>query len=521
MLKFMRTGSAPVLLLMLGLLAGHVHAQEVTLRSVDGDLEMTGRLEAFDGSHFRLATSFGTVELAADSVTCDGEACPDLLADVTDFIVAGSSTIGTELMPALIESYAYDIGGDLEVERIAEDRVVYRIIDAQGALYAAITLGTGRSDLAFSALETGDASIGISSRRPTAEERNRLLQLGKGDLTSAAQEHVLGLDGLAVVVNPDNPIRALAIDEISDIFAGNIRNWRALGGPDARINVYRGDAQTGATQMFNTLVMAPTRRSLTATAFIKPDGNSVSTSVEDDRYGIGLTNMVDMQNTKPLSLVSVCGQVSSLSEFLIKTEEYPLSRRMFAYANSGNMPAKAAEFLAYITSDEAQSVVEQAGYVSQSVDVASLNDQGRRLAHALLAERDLTSLTRLQDMVTSLQDAEQLSLTFRFLTGSVTPDNRAVSGIARLADRVRKGDFNGKQLMIVGFADSSGAISESQRLSQARADSVRDLLVGAVGDENAGNVQFTSIGYGKLFPVGCNETQGGRRANRRVEIWVR
>ncbi len=114
-----------------------------------------------------------------------------------------------------------------------------------------------------------------------------------------------------------------------------------------------------------------------------------------------------------------------------------------------------------------------------------------------------------------------MSLTFRFKSGSVTPDNRAVVDIDRLADMIRRGDFEGKRLMIIGFADSIGAINENQRLSQARAESVRDALMDAVGVANLGTVQFTPVGYGKLSPIGCNETVDGRDTNRRVEIWVR
>jgi phosphate transport system substrate-binding protein len=193
---------------------------------------------------------------------------------------------------------------------------------------------------------------------------------------------------------------------------------------------------------------------------------------------------------------------------------------MFLYTGGGPIPDVAQEFISYITSDDAQTIVEHTGFVSQNVSSASLNDQGRRLAHALISERNRASLELLQEMVAGLLDAERLSLTFRFKSGSVSPDNRALVDIARLADMVKNGAFDGKRLMIIGFADSIGAINENQRLSQARAESVRDVLVAAVGGE-AGNVQFTPFGYGKLSPIGCNETEDGRDTNRRVEIWVR
>ncbi len=504
--------------LALGLSAAQ--AQNVTLRSFDGSFAMSGKLADFDGENYQLETSIGPVSLSITQVSCEGADCPDLMANLTEFTVAGSNTIGADMMPAMIEAYAFDLGGDLEVEVVSATQVKYVILDAEGEVHATITLDLGTSDDAFSALESGGAYIGVSSRRATDGERSRFLRAGRGDLTSADQEKILALDGLAITVHPRNPIQTLSLEQVSGIFAGNIRNWRDVGGIDAAINVYRRDASSGATQVFNQLVMGPNRRALANTAFILDDNAAVSAAVRGDQNGIGLTSIVDAGNSQILALRSVCGQIFSPSEFAIKTEEYPISRRMFMYTGSGPMPDVAKEFMAYVGSDAAQNVVEQAGFVSQAVSASSLNNQGRRLAHALLAEQDRASLELLQEMVAGLLDAERLSLTFRFKSGSVSPDNRAVVDIARLADMVRNGEFDGKRLMIIGFADSIGAINENQRLSQARAESVRDVLVAAVGAE-AGNVQFTPFGYGKLSPIGCNETEDGRDTNRRVEIWVR
>ncbi len=495
-------------------------AAPVTLRSLDQSFAMTGTLGEFDGAVYRLETSIGPVTLSVSQVTCEGADCPDLMANINEFTIAGSNTIGMQMIPALIEAYAFDLGGDMQVEALSQNQIKYTVLDAAGDVYSVITLDSGNSNEAFSALETRDATIGVSSRRATDSERTRFLSTGHGDLTSPAHEKILALDGIVVAVNPRNPIRTLSLDQISDIFAGNIKNWRDVGGVDASINVYRRTQDSGATQVFENLVMAPTQRVLANTAFILDDNAAVSDTVAQDQNGIGITSVVSQQNAKVLSLRSVCGQVSTPSEFSIKTEEYPMSRRMFLYTAKGPIPDKAVEFIDFATSDAAQAVIEQAGFVSQKVAVSSLNDQGRRLAHALISEQDPAALTALQEMVAGLLDAERLSLTFRFKSGSVSPDNRALVDIARLADMVKNGDFDGKHLIILGFADSLGVISEDQRLSQARAESVRDVLVAAVG-ANAGNVQFTPIGYGKLSPIGCNETVDGQDTNRRVEIWVR
>ncbi len=497
-----------------------VQAQVVTLRSLDESFAMSGKLLGFDGDVYQLGTAIGPISLSVSQVSCEGADCPDLMANLSAFTVAGSNTIGLQMMPAMIEAYAYDLGGDFEVEALSAEQIKYTILDENGEVYSEITLDLGTSNDAFAALESREASIGLSSRPATDGERNRFLRAGRADLTNPAQERILALDGMVVTVSPQNPIRTLSLDQISDIFAGNIRNWREVGGVDAAINVYRRDARSGATQVFEKLVMAPTRRSLANTAFILDTNAAVSDAVAQDPNGIGISSIAAERNAKVLALRSVCGQVSEPSQFSIKTEEYPMSRRMFMYTDGGSIPDKAVEFINFATSDAAQNIVEQIGFVNQNVEAASLNDQGRRLAQALRAERDRASLELLQEMVSGLLEAERLSLTFRFKSGSVSPDNRALIDIARLATMVTNGDFDGKRLMIIGFADSIGAINENQRLSQARAESIRDVLVEAVGAE-AGTVQFTPVGYGKLSPIGCNETEDGRDTNRRVEIWVR
>lgn len=505
------------------LLAGlsGAHAQEIKLQSFDGSFSLSGRLVGFDGETYQLVTSVGEMSLSASNVSCEGADCPDLMSNDKEFTIAGSQTIGTEMMPAMIEAYAFDLGGDLEIEVLSDAQIKYTVLDGGGEVRAVITLDLGTSNDAFTALESREAVIGLSTRRATDGERSRFLRAGRADLTSPAHEQILALDGLALMVNPSNPIQTLTLNQISDVFAGNVHNWREVGGRDAPINVYRRDVQTGATQVFGTLVMQPTRRPLSNTAFIMESNAAVAAAVAEDENGIGLSSVLNAQNVRILALRSVCGQVSAPSDFTIKTEEYPMSRRMFLYTDNGPMPAVAKAFIDYVTSDAAQAVVEQIGLVNHHVARASLNDQGRRLAHALMAERDRASLALLQEMVAGLVDAERLSLTFRFKSGSVLPDNRALADINRLAEMVRNGDFEGKRLLIIGFADSSGALNENQRLSQARAKIIRDVLVEAVGAGGARDVQFTPFGYGKLSPIACNETEDGRNTNRRVEIWVR
>jgi phosphate transport system substrate-binding protein len=92
--------------------------------------------------------------------------------------------------------------------------------------------GTSAKDLI-----DGKSIIGMSSRRITPEETTAVQARFGVNPQLPGNEHVLALDGLAVIVNPVNPVKQLNLDEIGRIFAGQITNWADVGGANRPINV--------------------------------------------------------------------------------------------------------------------------------------------------------------------------------------------------------------------------------------------------------------------------------------------
>ena len=78
-----------------------------------------------------------------------------------------------------------------------------------------------------------------------------------------------------------------------------------------------------------------------------------------------------------------------------------------------------------------------------------------------------------------------------------------------------------KEILLIGFTDSVGRADLNTRLSQLRASQVREALVAALPDGLGETIPLNVQGYGEMSPLGCNETLGGRRINRRVEGWIR
>jgi len=81
-------------------------AQDVTLLSRDGSVEISGTLLGFDGEFYRVSTEYGELTVDGSGVSCDGPGCPNLQDFVAELYISGSATMGAVLMPALIDAYA-------------------------------------------------------------------------------------------------------------------------------------------------------------------------------------------------------------------------------------------------------------------------------------------------------------------------------------------------------------------------------------------------------------------------------
>ena len=111
--------------------------------------------------------------------------------------------------------------------------------------------------------------------------------------------------------------------------------------------------------------------------------------------------------------------------------------------------------------------------------------------------------------------ASRLSTTFRFAMGSAFLDTKAEQDVELLAQELKKPDYNGKTVLLLGFADAVGLYDVNLEVSKERARTLKNALT------KAGYAQATAKGYGELAPVACNNTALGRHLNRRVEVWIK
>lgn len=134
----------------------------------------------------------------------------------------------------------------------------------------------GGSSAGITAVETGTADIGMSSR---------MLKESEQDLWSCE----IARDGLAVIVNPDNPISGLTLEQLRGIYTGAITQWREVGGRDANIHVISREEGSGTKSAFEELVM--NKEAIDPRSIIQDSNGAVMQLVAGDKNSIGFISL--------------------------------------------------------------------------------------------------------------------------------------------------------------------------------------------------------------------------------------
>ncbi|WP_462160044.1 substrate-binding domain-containing protein [Pseudoalteromonas sp. GB56] len=411
------------------------------------------------------------------------------------FRIHGSNTIGEKLAPALLEGYLREQGAvDFDWQQgnvVVERELHYQLNDKP--YY--IELHAHGSSTGFADILSASADVAMASRKVKEKEVVNL-KSQYGDFSQVGNEHIIGLDGLAVIVNQNNPISHLTTQQLADVFSGKISNWRELGGSSAPINIYARDAKSGTWDTFKNLVLKKHNSSLSDAAQRFESSSELSQLVSQDEFGIGFIGLNYIVHNKALA-VSEGQQTAPIypTRFTIGTEDYALSRRLYLYTpTTADMFVK--NFAHYAISFSGQEIVADTGLISQNIHVEQVK-----------APNSAPALYRQY-----ADQGERLSLTFRFQYGSGQLDNKGKRDLQRLLAYLE--EYPQKRVVLMGFSDNSGDNTKNQSLSSQRALSVATEL-------NARGIPvFDTQGFGEVLPVANNDSEQGRERNRRVEVWV-
>ena len=170
--------------------------------------------------------------------------------------------------------------------------------------------------------------------------------------------HVVAFDGLAVVVNPKNPVKALAVSQIADIYTGKISNWKQLGGEDAKIVVVSRDTNSGTYETFNELVLK--KAAITKDAEYVGSNGQARTRVNTTKNAIAYVGLGFVDDTvKPLSVEGILPAAKSVS-----TGKYPIARPLYMFTNGyPKMGSDVYNFVTLHLSKEGREIVSDLGYI--------------------------------------------------------------------------------------------------------------------------------------------------------------
>ncbi len=497
-------------------------ADDVTLRSSDGAIELSGTLLSFDGQFYRVETIYGELTVDGSGVTCDGPGCPNLIDFVAELSISGAATMGDLLMPALIEAFALRNGMDARRDDESETTFVYVLSDrTDGAEKGRFRFRLTNTDEGFADLLADEADIAMALREIRPEEVRFARDAGLGDLTGRARSRVLALDALVAVVAPGNPVESISIVELSQAFAGQIDNWQDLGGPDAPISLHLRDAASGTGQAVEDRLLHPAGLDLAATARRHRSDSALASAVAADPFALGIASRSAIGNAQALVLKGRCGFSLAATRRTIKTEDYPLTAPMFLYLPARRLPKLARDFLSYTRTAQAQMVTRRAGFIDQTPEEIAIRAQGDRLANAIAGAGPEIGLGELQAMLERLGDMKRLSTSFRFEAGSVKLDAQSRSNVELLARALEAGRYDGREILFVGFSDGVGPAGPNLTISERRAKAVEKAVRGTAETANFDRLAMGYTGFGEAMPMACDDSDWGRQVNRRVEVWLR
>lgn len=212
---------------------------------------------------------------------------------------------------------------------------------------ATVTYNPTGSGSGITAVQEGTCDIGLSSRALKDEEK-----------AAGLKETVLAYDGIAIIVHPDNPVSDLTIEQIAQLYTGEITNWKDVGGNDAQVVLIGREAASGTRDGFESITgtkeKCQYRQELTSTG-------DVITAVSQNPDAIGYASLASIKDSvKALNVDGV-----TPGEDTVKDGSYKVQRPFVLVTAEGKALSPVAQaFFDYAASSDAAAIIAKAGAVA-------------------------------------------------------------------------------------------------------------------------------------------------------------
>ena len=271
--------------------------------------------------------------------------CKRLAATIMTFVMAAGPLAVSPARLAEAATQTITLSGSTSISPLAQQLAKQYVKENKGVKinFTNIT-GSGSG---ITAVAEGRCDIGLSSRALKDDEKAQGLK-----------ETVLALDGIAVIVNPENPVADLTVEQIASIYKGEIKSWKDVGGNDGEIVLIGREAGSGTRDGFESITdtkdSCKYRQELTSTG-------DVITTISQNPNAIGYASLASLKDSvKALTVNGVAP-----SEETVKDGSYLIQRPFVLVTKEGTALSETAQkFFDYITSHDAAEIISAAGAVA-------------------------------------------------------------------------------------------------------------------------------------------------------------
>ena len=452
-----------------------------------------GQVPVLAGATAPAVPAPAAVAVAAAVFTPAPEPARGTVPSTTLLRLAGSDAVAPKLIRRLASSYLALIG---DTGITAAPSGTPRLIEVSGMQTGqreVISIAETSSAGGFNALLRGSADMAVSNRKITAAEAEKLQ--AAGDPTMPLNEHVVAVQGIAVIVHPANRVASLTASQVRGILGGKITNWSEAGGQPGAIKVQIMAVLEDGGDTPQDAILATD--ALSPAAIRSASEQAVATRVASDRDSLGIVSLAAAGGAKVLPVADGSVPPVAPNEQTLASESYPFSQRLYLYgANTSNGFVR--RFADYVASASGQAAVEAAGYISLAVRAEAA------------PVPDIAS-DRYKQLV---QGATRMSVDFRFQPGSFDLDSRGYRDMDRVIAYLKAQRVNANKIVLAAFADNSGQPATNVAVSQRRAEVVASALA------KGGFIPGKIASFGAELPIADNATAEGRERNRRVEVYL-
>lgn len=192
----------------------------------------------------------------------------------------------------------------------------------------------------------GVSQIGMASRDLKQKEKD-----------SNLQELIIAYDGIVVVAHPSNPIKNLTMEQVKQIFTGEVTNWKEIGGKDMEIVVVSREDGSGSRDAFQEIVGYKSGQ-LIKNAIVASGNGNIKTTVAMNKHAVGFISFEYVDES--VSTMDINGVQATAENVL--AGQYELSRP-FLFVHKEDVPESAKQFMEFILTPEGQKIVESAGAI--------------------------------------------------------------------------------------------------------------------------------------------------------------